>query len=554
MRTATGTLTILASVCCLLLGCGGKAVDADFVFSLGPEPETIDPSTASGQPAGRVIRNIFEGLVTNHPFELHAVPGVADSWDVSSDGLVYTFHLREDAVWSDGKPVTAHDFVYSWERLLDPETASRYANMLYPVVNGEAYNRGDITDPSLLGFEAVDGHTLVVTLHSPCAYLLQLLCFYTLCPVPRHVIEEHGENWIKPGNIVSNGPFVLTEWLLNQRMVFEKNPLYWGADSVHLDVAVGIPSDNINATFNLYMSGILDWTDSGGVPLFVVPALMKRPDFHVAPYFNTYFYRFNVTRPPFDDVRVRRAFFLALNASDITTYVTRSGEQPSHSLVPPGLPGYTEARLPERNVEEARRLMTEAGYPGGEGFPAVEVLFNTSESHKQIAEVIQQQWKEALGVEVGLVNQEWKVYLATTERLDYWIARGGWIGDYLDPNTYLDLWLSENGNNRTGFADPGYDALINRAARTPDPVKRMGMLSQAEDWVLNREQIIMPIYTYVVKNLYDERDFEGLTPNLLNLVTLKAVKPLRGHRGRPRETRLDRFPESASVAGEDRAG
>jgi len=198
--------------------------------------------------------------------------------------------------------------------------------------------------------------------------------------------------------------------------------------------------------------------------------------------------------------------------------------------------------------------MTEAGYPGGEGFPAVEVLFNTSESHKQIAEVIQQQWKEALGVEVGLVNQEWKVYLATTERLDYWIARGGWIGDYLDPNTYLDLWLSENGNNRTGFADPGYDALINRAARTPDPVKRMGMLSQAEDWVLNREQIIMPIYTYVVKNLYDERDFEGLTPNLLNLVTLKAVKPLRGHRGRPRETRLDRFPESASVAGEDRAG
>jgi oligopeptide transport system substrate-binding protein len=553
MRTATGALTILASVYCLFLGCGGRAVDADFVFALGAEPETIDPSISSGQPSGRVIRNIFEGLVTNDPVDLHAVPGVAKSWEVSSDGLVYTFHLRQNSVWSDGKPVTAHDFVYSWERLLNPETAARYANMLYPVVNAEPYNAGDITDPSLLGIEAADDHTLVLTLHSPCAYLLQLLCFYTLHPVPRHVVEEYGENWIKPENIVSNGPFLLDEWLLSQRVVFRKNPLYWDADNVHLEVAIGMTTDNINATFNLYMSGILDWTDSGGVPLFVVPELMKRPDFHVAPYFNTYFYRFNTTRPPFDDVRVRRAFFLALNASDITTYVMRAGQQPSHSLVPQGLPGYTEARLPGRNVEEARRLMAEAGYPGGEGFPKVEVLFNTSESHKQIAEVIQQQWNKALGIEVGLVNQEWKVYLSTTEQLDYWIARGGWIGDYLDPNTYLDLWTSDNGNNRTGFADPDYDALINRAARTLDPVKRMELLHEAEDWILNREQIILPIYTYVVQNLYDERDFEGLTPNLLNLISLKAVKPLRGHRGRPRETRFERVLESAAAVGEDRA-
>jgi oligopeptide transport system substrate-binding protein len=554
MRTATGAMIILASACFLFPGCGGQAVDADFVFTIGAEPETIDPSISSGQPAGRVIRNIFEGLVTNDPFELHAVPGVAESWETSSDGLTWTFHLREDAVWSDGKALTTHDFVYSWERLLNPKTAARYANMLYPVANAEAYNRGDITDPSLLGIEAIDDHTLVLTLHSPCAYLLQLLCFYTLYPVPRHVIEEHGESWIKPENLVSNGAYLLTEWLLSQRLVFEKNPLYWDADNVHLDVAVGISTDNINATFNLYMSGILDWTDSGGVPLFVVPDLMKRPDFHVAPYFNTYFYRFNVTRAPFDDVRVRRAFFLGLNAKDITTYVMRAGQQPSRSLVPPGLPGYTEARLPERNVEEARRLMAEAGYPGGEGFPDVEILFNTSESHKHIAEVIQQQWKDALGVEVGLVNQEWKVYLSTTEQLDYWIARGGWIGDYLDPNTYLDLWLSENGNNRTGFADPGYDALINRAARTLDPVERMELLHEAEDWILNREQIILPIYTYVVQNLYDERDFEGLTPNLLNLIILKAVKPLRGHRGRPRDTHFERVPESAAATGEDRAG
>jgi oligopeptide transport system substrate-binding protein len=185
-------------------------------------------------------------------------------------------------------------------------------------------------------------------------------------------------------------------------------------------------------------------------------------------------------------------------------------------------------------VEEARRLLAEAGYPEGRGFPQAEVLFNTSEAHKQIAEVLQEQWREALGVKVELVNQEWKVYLATTQAQDYWMARGGWIGDYLDPNTFLDLWTSGNGNNRTGFADPDYDALIARAARTLDPAERMRLLRDAEQWILDREMIILPIYYYVVQNLYDERDFAGLTPNLMNILELKAVKPLRGHRGRPR--------------------
>jgi oligopeptide transport system substrate-binding protein len=352
------------------------------------------------------------------------------------------------------------------------------------------------------------------------------------------VIEKYGEEWIKPEHIVSNGPFVLGEWLLNRRVRFVKNPRYWDADQVALQVADGLTGDNINANFNLYMSGVLDWVDSGAVPLFVVPELMKRPDFHVSPFFNTYFYRFNVTRPPFDDARVRKAFYLAMDAEAITKYVLKAGQVPARSLVPPGIPGYTVALLPERNVSEARRLLAEAGYPEGRGFPRVELLFNTSEAHKQIAEVLQDQWKEALGVKVELVNQEWKVFLQTTQSLDYWISRGGWIGDYLDPNTFLDIWTTGNGNNRTGFAQPGYDALIARAAQTLDPVERMGLLHEAEDWVLNRETIILPLYYYVVQNLYDEADFAGVGPNLLNLVSLKAVKPLRGHRGRPREVSL----------------
>jgi oligopeptide transport system substrate-binding protein len=526
-------------------GCGKREAPPDFVFLLGAEPETIDPGTASGQPGGRVARNIFEGLVRNDPVDLHPVPGLAERWEKSADGLVYTFHLRP-SVWSDGTPVTASDFVYAWRRVLEPATASKYANILYPIRNAEAYNRGKVTDPSLLGFRAADDSTLVVTLAAPCAYFVDLCAFYTYLPVPRRVVEKYGEDWIKPEHIVSNGPFLMQDWLLSRYIRLVKNPRYWDAGHVALNVVHAMTSENTNANFNLYMSGVLDWVDSGAVPLFIIPELMRRPDFHVAPYFNTYFYRFNVTRPPFNDVRVRKAFYLAMDPEAITRYVLRAGQVPAHSLIPPGIPGYHEARLPARNVEEARRLLAEAGYPEGKGFPKVEVLFNTLEAHKQIAEVLQDQWQKGLGVKVELVNQEWKAFLATTQSLDYWIARGGWIGDYLDPNTFLDMWTTGNGNNRTGFADAGYDSLIARAARTLDPAARMQMLHDAEDWILGKEMIILPIYYYVVENMYDERDFTGLTPNLLNLLDLKAVKPVRGHRGRPRDSEP---PPSVAAAG-----
>ena len=522
---------------CLPLFIGACSRDThppDFAYLLGAEPETIDPTLCAGQPEGRVAGTLFEGLTVNDPVDLHPLPGIARSWDITPDGLVYTFHLRS-AAWSDGHPVTSHDFAYAWQRLLEPKNAARYATMLYPVANAEAYNKGTLTDASALGFKAQDDSTFVVTLQSPCAYFLDLCAFYTLLPVPEATIEKYGDDWIKPEHIVTNGPFLLGEWILNRHIRFLKNPRYWDAEHVYLNAADAYTSDNINANFNLYMTGVLDWLDSGGVPLFIVPELKRRSDFHIAPYFNTYFYRFNVTRPPFNDARVRKAFFLAMDASAITDYVLRAGQQPAHSLIPPGIPGYTEAQLPKRNIEEARKLMAEAGYPNGQGFPKAEILFNTSEAHKQIAEVLQSQWKEALGAKVDLVNQEWKVYLNSVQTLDYWMARGGWIGDYLDPNTFLEMWTSQNGNNRTGFADPAYDALIDRASRTLDPAERMRLLNQAENWILNQDMIILPIYYYVVMNLYDPEDFDGLTPNLKNQIVLKAVKPLRGHRGQPRD-------------------
>jgi oligopeptide transport system substrate-binding protein len=514
-------------------GCTRVGPKPDFVWIAGAEPETIDPGLCSGQAGGRVARNIFEGLTSHNSEDLTIMPGMARAWDLSPDGRTYTFHLRP-ATWSDGAPLTARDFVYSWERVLNPATAAKYATMLYPIDGAEAYNKGQSADPAALGFRAENDSTLIVRLHSPCAYFLDVCAFYTLLPVPRHVVERYGQRWIQPENIVSNGAFTLAEWRLNDRMVFRKNPLYWDADAVACEVVVSLASENLNASFNLYMSGVADWGDASAVPLFVVPELKKRPDFHTAPYIATYFYRFNVNRAPFDDVRVRQAFFLATNRRDITEYVVRAGQEPAHSLVPPGLAGYEEVRLPEPDVDQARRLMAEAGYPGGEGFPEVELLFNTSEAHKQIAEVLQQQWNEALGVQVKLVNQEWKAFLATTTGVDYWISRGSWIGDYLDPNTFLDNWTSGNGNNRTGFSDPIYDALIERAARTLDPAERMRVLHEAEDRLLTQQMVILPLYYYVVQNLYDDRDFAGLKPNLLNHIDLKSVKPLRGHRGRSR--------------------
>ena len=428
---------LLVVVLLAMTGCGGGG-DPGFVWLSGAEPETIDPGLVSGEPGGRAARNLFEGLVAYAGPDLRLVPGMARSWDVSDDGRAYTFHLRR-ARWSDGTPVRAGDFVFAWERVLRPATAAKYANMLYVIENAEAYNRGRVTDPAALGVRAPDDSTLVVTLRAPCAFFLSLCASTPMLPVPPHVVRRFGQQWIKPEHIVTNGAFVLAEWRLNQRMVFRKNPLYWNAGAVRLERAVAIPGENSNANFNLYMSGVADWGDASAVPLFVVPELRRRPDFHTGPFFATYFYRFNVTRPPFDDVRVRKAFFLAADREAITTYVTRAGQEPAHSLVPPGVAGYREVRLPGRNVAEARRLLAEAGYPGGRGFPRVELLFNTSEAHKQIAEVLQQQWKEALGVEVHLVNQEWKVFLATTTSVDYWISRGSWIGDYLDPTTFLDV-------------------------------------------------------------------------------------------------------------------
>ena len=520
--TAGFAARILCAAAALLAGCGLDATPADFTF-LNREPETIDPGLVSDPPGGIIALNLWEGLLRRDPQTLAPRPGIARSWMMTGDGRVYVFHLRR-ARWSDGTAVTSADFQYAWTRLLAPQTAARYASTLYCLAGARAFNAGTLQDPTGLGMACPDDSTFVVQLESATPYFLDLCCLPSLLPVPHRAIERSGDRWLRPANIVVNGPFLLADWQLNRRMRLRKNPDYWDAANVTLNTADALPGDYINGNFNRYTSGVLDFVDGVGIPLAIVDRLRSRPDFHSAPNLTTYFYRFNVTRPPLSDARVRKALYHAVDAQAIVDHVTRGGQQPAHSLVPPGMPGYHEVQLIGYQPQLAQRLLAEAGYPGGAGFQRLSLLFNTSEANKQIAEVIQQQWREVLGISIELRNQEFKVFTATVRDLEYDIARGNWTGDYLDPNTFLDIWTSDSGNNRTGFKSATYDSLLGAAARSQDAAQRLQVLRQCESIVTEQECVILPVYYFVENRLYDGSRWEGLQPNLLGHLDLRAVR------------------------------
>jgi len=494
-----------------------------FTFNNGTEPETLDPALMTGVPEHRIAIALFEGLVTYHPETLAPAPGVAESWDISEDGLTYTFHLRE-STWSNGVPITADDFLYSWRRALEPETAAEYAYQLWYIKNARAYTEGKLADFSQVGVRVTDPHTLEVTLEQPTPYFLGLVAFETFMPVPAECIEQHGNRWTRPGNIVSNGPFVLTEWKPQAKIVMRKNPRYWDAAAVRLDAIVALPIANEDTALSLYKTGGLDWLDSLPAPL--IPQLKKHPDYHKAPYLGIYFYRFNCTRKPFDDPRVRRAFNLALDKAKLCRFVLHGEYEPATVFVPPMLPPYESPEGLAYDPDRAAELLAEAGYPGGRGFPRITLVYNTSKRHEDIAVVAQEMWKEALGVDINLVNQEWKVYLQTTNRLDYDIARASWIGDYTDPNTFLDMFVTGGGNNRTGWSNERYDELIRAAAETLDPARRNDLLKEAEDILVNQELPIMPVFFYANLSLLRPR-VKGFHQNARNLHPFKNLDVVR---------------------------
>lgn len=515
MTKLRASLLAVAAVV-VLAGCQRAMDRADFVFLNGAEPETLDPSLIVGQPEGRIAGALFEGL-TNFDEHGEVVPGVAEKWDISPDKRVYTFHLRADARWSNGDPVTARDFRDSWRRTLAPDTGAEYAYQLFYVRNGEPFNEGKITDFSQVGVVAPDDHTLEVTLENPTPFFLDLCATPPLFPVHMPSVEKWGDEWIKPGHLVSNGAYELAEWRINDRVRMVKNPYYWDTAHVAMTSIDALPISRATTAFNFYAAGEADLImDKGLTPLALIGDLRKRPDFHSAPFLGNYFIRFNVTRPAFKDVRVRQAFALAIDKELIVDKITRAGEVPAGSLVPPGCAGYQPPPGLGYNPQEARRLLAEAGYPGGKGFPLVTYLYSEGELNEAIAVELQSMLSHELGINIALERQEWKVYLNSMNNLDFDLCRSTWVGDYDDPNTFLDMFVTGGGNNDCGFSSPQYDQYIEAAKKEVDQAKRFAIFQKAEHMLISEQTPICPLYFWVGIQFYNGERLGGMSANLLD--------------------------------------
>ncbi len=528
-------LFLLATL--VLAACGGSGGESrveagirEGVFHKGngAEPQALDPHITSGIPERDIISSLFEGLVTKNPHTLDIEPAAAERWDISADGRVYTFHLRQDGRWSNGDPVTAEDFLWSWQRAMAPALGSVYSYMFYPVVNAEEYATGAIDDFSMVGAKALDSHTFQVTLKEPTPYFLQLMEHHISWPVHRATVESFGSStsrltpWARVGNMVNNGPFNLAEWRVNSHVRVVKSDTYWDRDNVKLNAIVYYPTENITTEERMFRDGQLHFTNE--VPVDKIP-LYQRDEPHliqVAPYLGTYYYMINTTRPVLNDVRVRQALSMAIDRELLAETVLQGLVEPAYAIVPPDTLGYHPPKLFGHDPEKARELLAEAGYPEGRGFPSFEILYNTHEQHQKIAVAIQQMWRQVLGIQVGIVNQEWQVYLASQEELDYDISRRGWIGDYVDPNTFLDMFITDGGNNKTGFSDPRYDQIVLREApAAKDREQRYGLFREAETLLIDAMPII-PLYTYQSKHLVHP-SVRGYPPNLLDWPNWKYV-------------------------------
>jgi oligopeptide transport system substrate-binding protein len=491
------------------------------------EPTDLDPQIITSLQDVNIVIALMEGLTQYDPKDLHPIAGVAESWEPSPDGLTWTFHLRPTARWSNGDPVTARDFAYAYQRMLSPGLASEYAYMLYCVENAEAFNAGKLADFSKVGVKAADDRTLVLTLSHPVPYLPHLVSHQAWYPVHRATIEkfgrmdERGTRWTRPGNYVGNGPFVLADWKPNQVIRVTKSPSYWDRDQVRLNEIDFYPIENEATEEAAFRSGQLHITSTIPIDKIAVYRARNPELLHQETNLATYLYRFNVTKPPLNDVRVRRALAMSINRRQLVERVSRGGQEPAYHLTPPDIAGYTARAALAEDIPAARRLLAEAGFPEGKGFPRLELLYNTNAGHRSIAETIQQMWKVNLGIDVTLVNQEAKVQSDTMREMNYQVARYAWSGDYLDPSTFLELLTSTSGNNQTGWKNEEYDRLIYEAARTPDNARRYELFQKA-DQILVDEMPIAPIYFYkrdnlrlpVVKNWYG---------NLLDLHSYKGV-------------------------------
>lgn len=500
--------------------------NGELYIGIGAEPAALDPHLTTGLTEYSVMLALLEGLTTLHPETMAVEPGVAQSWDISEDLKRYTFHFNPEARWSNNERVTPQDFIFSFKRILSPALGAPYAYMLYPMRGAKAFHNGQSNDFSSVGVSAPDDSTLIIDLESPTPYFLSMLSHNTWWPVHPPTILEHGtitdriSKWTKPGNFVGNGPFILKRWRLNNGIDVVRNPHYRERSEVSLNGIHFLPIA-VQSEERAFRAGHLHLTSS--VPIHRIDWYREnqpeRLRFDTA--LGVYYYMLNTERGPLADSRVRQALAYAINREDLTTHVLRAGQKPAFHFTPPNTGGYeARARLPY-DPELARKKLAEAGYPEGKGFPKLQLLFNTSESHRTLAVAIQEIWKKELGIEIELHNQEWKAYLATRQSGDFDILRAAWYGDYDDPHTFLSLGESDNGNNHTNWHDPRYDALIEKAAKERDPAARMELFQQAETILVDALPVI-PIYFYVTSRLIHPA-VKGWHPSLLDNHPYQAI-------------------------------
>jgi oligopeptide transport system substrate-binding protein len=501
-----------------LLGCGkGTHGPKPLVIANSAEPPSLDLHEITGQPELRVVGALFEGLVIRGLKDPQVRPGVAHTWEVSPDGKTYTFHLRK-ARWSDGAPLTARDFLKSWRRFVDPLTTSEYSSLLKVVRNGNPIREKKLP-PDSLGVSAPDDSTFKVELEFPVGFFLDLCAFEPFFPVPVDTIAKYQEKWTQPGHLVGNGPYALTAWKHNVAIELTRNPWYWDSANVRQAKVIVKPVEDQMTAYNMFLSREVDWIFN--VPPSKLESAKNMPEYFSQSMFGTYYYIVNCKNPGYDSPDLRKALSYAIDREKIVNRVMKGIPAVATGFVPP-TPLYPGVTMKLYDPEKAKAFLAKAGYGPGKQPPNLQILYNTADTHRDIAQVIQQMWKETLGLDAELVNYEWKVYLENTKNLNYRsLARASWIGDFPDPISFLELYTSDNGNNRTGYHNPAYDKLIQASWTIADPAERLAKLKEAET-LLMEEMPVIPIYSYALTEMRSAK-LRNALPNPLGMYSWKDI-------------------------------
>jgi oligopeptide transport system substrate-binding protein len=514
----------VATIALSLITAIGTPSDA-FVFNVGTETETLDPHRMSSHDGHMLASQMLEGLISrDDSYNLRG--GLAESWKQSEDGKTITFKIRKNMKWSNGDALTIEHIRDSYIRAMNPKVMHQYIAWYTDYIVGAKDLVANYvgakrkTAEKNLGIKIIDKNTLVFKLLHPSRIYQQLLTHSAFFVIHPSMASPSTKAWTDPKKFISNGAYTLKEWSVNKRIVMERNPHYYDAKQVKLPKVIAYPIEEQNTTFSMYRSKQLDWTGDNTVATSLYPILKRRGDFTFTNAYGTYYYMINTKRKPLDDVRVRKALSLMLDRHQVTEKVLRDGKMPSHTMVPPGVAGYQNNIAPltrdmSARMKEAKKLLAEAGFPNGKGFPELEIMYNTQESHKKIAQAIQQMWKKNLGITVKIRNMEWKVYLKEQRAKNFDIARMGWIGDYPDPLTFLEIMQRDSEHNHTNWGNDKFDAYVKNAMAEANPQKRFAHLAQAEK-ILADEMPVIPIYHYVYYGLLNPK-VKGFKANIFGL-------------------------------------